>query len=181
MSTSLATDILRGMELTDFKMIHPHQDIFIEQWVRFRCMFGCSNYGKSGSCPPAVPSIEEYREAILGYETAILIHRNIPYESKEAYEKLSNQFHGKLLDAERELFLAGYYKTLLLSHTDCHVCASCKANGNRENCLFKAKSRPSVEAMGIDVYKTARAAGYEINVVRDFGNDTDRFAIILLE
>lgn len=181
MSTSLAADILREMELNDFKMINPHKDIFIEQWVRFRCMFGCSNYGKSGSCPPAVPSVEECREAIMGYETAILIHRNIPFESKEAYDELNNQFHRKLLDAERELFLAGYYKALLLSHTDCHICASCKADGNRENCLFKAKSRPSVEAMGIDVFKTARSAGYEIDVVRDFRCNTNRFAVILLE
>lgn len=179
--TSIAADILCRMGLTDFRMICPEKDIFIEQWVRFRCMFGCGNYGKSGSCPPAVPSVAECREAIMGYRTAILIHQTIPFESRESYEEMSNQLHAKLLEAERQLFLAGYYKALLLSHTDCHICASCRANGNRENCVCKTKSRPSVEAMGIDVYKTARSAGYEIDVVRDIGSDTNRFAIILLD
>lgn len=179
--TSIAADILCRMGLTDFRMICPEKDIFIEQWVRFRCMFGCGNYGKSGSCPPAVPSVAECREAIMGYRTAILIHQTIPFESRESYEEMSNQLHAKLLEAERQLFLAGCYKALLLSHTDCHICASCRANGNRENCVCKTKSRPSVEAMGIDVYKTARSAGYEIDVVRDIGTDTNRFAIILLD
>ena len=38
-----------------------------------------------------------------------------------------------------------------------------------------------MEALGIDVYKTARTAGYSINVVADHSAATNRFALLLSE
>ena len=35
----------------DFKWMAA-KDIIVAQWVRFRCMFGCPQYGKSCMCPP---------------------------------------------------------------------------------------------------------------------------------
>jgi predicted metal-binding protein len=37
-------------------------DVVVSHWPRFKCMYGCSSYGKKGSCPPSVPSVDECRE-----------------------------------------------------------------------------------------------------------------------
>ena len=47
----------------DFKWVGTDK-IVVAQWVRLRCMFGCQNYGKKGTCPPNVPSVEECRTLI---------------------------------------------------------------------------------------------------------------------
>ncbi|MFH1102907.1 MAG: DUF2284 domain-containing protein [Pseudomonadota bacterium] len=44
--------------VSDFKWIDPKQ-IIVSQWVRMKCMFGCSEYGHNASCPPNVPSVSE--------------------------------------------------------------------------------------------------------------------------
>ena len=56
--------IIKEHCFTDYKWITPRESIVVAQWVRFRCQFGCENYGKSGCCPPAVPSVDECRKMI---------------------------------------------------------------------------------------------------------------------
>ena len=43
-------------KFSDFKWIDP-KEIVVAQWVRMKCMFGCSEYGQNTSCPPNVPSL----------------------------------------------------------------------------------------------------------------------------
>ncbi|GHV77766.1 hypothetical protein AGMMS49942_25870 [Spirochaetia bacterium] len=73
--------IIKEHSFTDYKWIIPRENIIVAQWVRFRCQFGCKNYGKNGSCPPAVPSVEECRKMIYEYENAIIFHFSIQYGS----------------------------------------------------------------------------------------------------
>ncbi len=44
-------------------------------WVRLKCQFGCSGYGRPYCCPPESPTHEETREVIDSYRRAILFHR----------------------------------------------------------------------------------------------------------
>ena len=53
--------IIRENGYEDFRWISG-EDVVVCQWPRFKCMFGCSTYGKKGTCPPSVPSIEDCRE-----------------------------------------------------------------------------------------------------------------------
>ena len=57
----------------DFKWIEA-KDIVVARWVRFRCMFGCPAYGKRGTCPPNVPSIDECRQMISEYNQVAVFH-----------------------------------------------------------------------------------------------------------
>jgi len=52
--------------------------------------------------------------------------------------------------------------------------------GNRHDCKDKSHSRPSPESFAVDVYQTARNAGYDMNVVTNPG-EMNRIAIILIE
>lgn len=169
--------LLAERDIEDYRIIDPAR-IPVEQWVRFRCMFGCPNYGKMGTCPPAVPSVAECRELIAGYQKAILFHVRLTVD--DMYRDRLVAFDRKLLDLERAAFLAGYYKAFLLVCSDCSGCKTCTAHGCRVDCKNKSFARPSMEAVGIDVYQTARNAGYKIDVVNGNG-ETNRFALLLLE
>lgn len=173
--------ILVEAGIYDYKLLNPKTDIFVEHWVRLHCMFGCTNYGKSGCCPPAVPSIEECRAIVSEYNCAILIHNRFSFNDYGSYYKEINSFANNLIELERMSFLAGFYKAFLMSFTDCRQCDTCLAEGCREKCQNGKRARPSIEAMGIDVYKTARLAGYNIEVAKNYGDMLDRFAILLLE
>ena len=169
--------IIRSCGFEDYKWLIPHNDIVVAHWVRFRCQFGCNAYGKTGSCPPAVPHIDECRKMIYEYENAVVLH--FPLQSStqdDKYKRMSD-----LLELERELFLAGYYKTFLLQYADCIFCKTCVAEGTREKCLNKTKCRPSVDAMGIDMFQTVRNAGYTIQVLKERTEIQNRFAIVLIE
>jgi predicted metal-binding protein len=72
----------------DYKWIVPRENIIISSWVRFHCQFGCKNYGKNGSCPPAVPSVEECRRMIHEYENAIILHFPIQSEDNNVHYRL---------------------------------------------------------------------------------------------
>jgi predicted metal-binding protein len=162
---------------TDYKWIIPRENIVVAQWVRFRCQFGCKNYGKNGSCPPAVPSVEECRNMIYEYENAVILHFPIQSKTQEDHYTLMS----RLSELERALFLAGYYKTFLLQYNSCHLCKDCMAEGTRIKCINKSKCRPGADAMGIDVYQTAHNVGYPIQVVKDNGEITNRFAFLLVD
>jgi predicted metal-binding protein len=168
--------IVRQHGFTDYKWIVPQKDITVSRWVRFHCEFGCSNYGKLGTCPPAVPSVEECRQMIYEYENAIIFHFAMQLESKRDHLKLLVDFY----ELEREIFFAGFYKVFLLQHDSCSLCRECAAEGVREKCINKFKARPGADAMGIDVYQTAHNAGYPIQVVRNHDEMTNRFTFLLV-
>jgi predicted metal-binding protein len=170
-------EIIKQHGFTDYKWIAPQKDIIVSRWVRFHCEFGCKNYGKNGSCPPAVPSIDECREMIREYENAVIFHFSIQSENTKGHLKRLL----RLYELERAVFLAGYYKAFLLQYSSCLLCKDCTAEGAREKCVNKMKVRPGADAMGIDVYQTAHNAGYPIQVLRSHDEAANRFAFLLVQ
>ena len=73
MEKSILEKLFKDRGFPDFKWIEA-KDIVVAQWVRFRCMFGCPVYGKKGTCPPNVPSIDECRKMISEYNHVAVIH-----------------------------------------------------------------------------------------------------------
>jgi len=162
----------------DFKWIKSKQ-IKVAQWVRFKCLFGCPAYGKSGTCPPNMPPIGECREFFTEYDDAVIIHFQKSIEKKEEYRPWSREANERLLELERRVFLAGYYKAFLISFEACGQCADCAAN--RLDCLQKKGARPGADAMGIDVYATARGVGYPIQVLTNRAETMNRYAFLMVE
>lgn len=169
--------LFRQHGFDDYKWLTPEKDIIIAEWVRFHCLFGCDSYGIYASCPPAVPAVEECRRMIFEYADAVILHFPLHDATQDDMRKLSARL-GKL---EREVFLAGYYKAFLINPSSCDLCKECCAEGTREKCRNKKMSRPSAEALGIDVYQTARNAGYPIQVIREFGEPINRYVFLLIQ
>ncbi|MHC5080244.1 MAG: DUF2284 domain-containing protein [Planctomycetota bacterium] len=135
-------------------------------WVRMKCQFGCGGFGSSLCCPPHTPAPDKMRKVLDAYKRALLL---------EAVKKGPTGIAAKL---EREVFLAGYYKALGLGAGPCYLCEECAFG---EGCRNPRQARPCMESCGIDVFKTARDNGFEIDVVRHRGEKGHFFGTVLID
>jgi predicted metal-binding protein len=148
--------------------IVPPAEVHTAAWVRLKCQFGCDGYGQCLVCPPFTPTPDQTRQVLDCYRRAILIHF-----SPEAEVKAT------VVDLEREIFLRGAWKAFALGAGPCFLCKSCALESGR--CRHAEQARPAMEACGIDVYSTARKAGFEIDVVRTRRQCPDYFGLILVD
>ncbi len=162
----------------DYRWVDP-KSIVVAQWVRMKCTFGCREYGKSACCPPNVPSVPECRALFREYKAGVIFHFGKKVAKPEDRFAWTRGVNSKLLKLEREVFLAGYYKTFLLFMDSCNLCDACP--GVRAECKYPKLSRPTPEAMGIDVFSTVRTVGYTIEVLSDYGQEMNRYAFLLIE
>jgi predicted metal-binding protein len=169
--------ILQNQDFVDYKWINP-RDIVVAQWVRVKCMFGCSDYGL-GTCPPNTPSVAECEKFFSEYKSGLII-RLKKFADKNFYPSdWSREMTSKLLQIEKEIFLSGFHKAFLLNQTCCSLCNDC--SGNRKDCRDKKNSRPSPESFAVDVYQTVKNVELEINVVAENPAEINRIAILLIE
>ncbi|MFC1877155.1 DUF2284 domain-containing protein [Thermodesulfobacteriota bacterium] len=54
-------------------------------------------------------------------------------------------------------------------------------SGVREECIEPRSSRPSPEAMGVDVFATMQKIDYPLAVLPDYHDTMNRYAILLIE
>jgi predicted metal-binding protein len=159
------------MEMDGAKVIDT-RSIVTAEWVRMKCQFGCHNFGLSHCCPPRTPTPDQTRKVIDAYQKAILLHRRL---KKEERTKGLNQ---AIVRLEIEIFLDGYYKAWSMGSGPCRLCKECDITGS---CKHGFEARPSMEACGIDVFKTARDNGFPIAVLRTHEEERDLFGLILVE
>jgi predicted metal-binding protein len=162
----------------DFKWIDP-KEIVVAQWVRMKCKFGCDDYGRNASCPPNTLPIAECRQFFNEYRTAALFRFEKKVDEPKDRHPWTNEVHQQLSVLEREVFLQGNEKAFLLFIGNCRLCSKCPSV--REECKHPDLSRPSLEAMGVDVFTTVRQQGYPIKVLADYEEAMNRYALLLVE
>lgn len=145
----------------------PTAQVFTATWVRMKCTYGCGGYASSRNCPPYSPTPERTQRVLDEYQTAILVHGDRTSDIREIVPTL-----------EREVFLAGYYKAFGYACGPCRLCEECDLEGP---CRHPHRSRPAMEACGIDVFATARAAGFPIEVVTDYDCEQNTYGLVLVE
>jgi predicted metal-binding protein len=85
----------------------------------------------------------------------------------------------KAVAFEREVFLADLPKAFVFPPASCDLCTDCP--GSKKECKQPRAARPSLEAFSVDVYSTARKIGYPIHVLKGYGEETNRFGLLLVE
>ena len=163
------------MGIEEAKVIDPGSVVTAE-WVKMKCQYGCPGFGESLCCPPRTPTPEMTRKVVDSYRKAILLHQRLS-KRKTRWVRFEN-FSKAIVRLEIEIFLDGYYKAWSMGCGPCDLCKKCNLSGS---CRHGFKARPSMEACGIDVYKTARDNGFPIEVVRSHGDEMNLFGLILVE
>jgi len=169
--------LFRKHGYSDFKWIDPKK-IVISQWVRMKCTFGCRNFGKSGCCPPETPSVDECERFFHEYQDAVIFHFEKKVKKPEDRHAWTATINKKLLELEREVFLAGNRKAFLLFMDSCELCKECAAS--RRDCYNKKGARPAPEAMAMDVFATVEAVGYPIEVLTNYKQAMNRYAFLMV-
>ena len=146
----------------------PASQVRTAAWVRMKCRYGCPRYGFSRQCPPETQTPEKTRWLLDDYRWALLVEGTPPGRS----------FHERLLDLEKQAFLAGFHRALIFGAGPCPLCSECTtANA----CRHPEKVRPAMEACGIDVYATAKGTGIRLTPVPDRTGYVKYFGLLLME
>lgn len=145
-------------------------DIVVDERVRLKCQVPvCDSYNRNLMCPPRVPSVAEFREALKNYSRAILIqvsselhatYANVPTE--EVFLP-ARKLHELVNLGERESFTRGFRFAAGFIGGCCRLCDECVVLHGETSCRFPFKARPSMEAMGIDVVATVEKAGMPVS------------------
>ncbi|MFH1079574.1 MAG: DUF2284 domain-containing protein [Pseudomonadota bacterium] len=136
-------------------------DIVVDERVRLKCQIPiCDHYSKNLMCPPFVPSVAFFRDALARYTGAILIQITTPLPesmaggpSAEIYTS-AKKLHELVNLAEKWSFAYQFRFATGLIGGCCWLCDECVAVRNGLVCRHPFKARPSMEAMGIDVVET---------------------------
>lgn len=161
------------------KVIHP-SSVVTGAWVRLKCQYGCTEYGKGYCCPPETPTPERTRMVLDSYHRAILFHFEAIKNADRSRKKVLATFFKDLVDLEGEMFKDGYYRAFVYLAGPCGLCKECSKLKN-EPCKFRFKARPAMEACGIDVYQTARNNGSYVKPLREKKESQNTFCLMLVD
>jgi predicted metal-binding protein/2-polyprenyl-3-methyl-5-hydroxy-6-metoxy-1,4-benzoquinol methylase len=138
-----------------------------EAWVRAKCSYGCAEYGKRWSCPPHSMDQAGFAELLGCYSRALLVAGQPPLRD----------FQEQLLALEKEAFLAGFAKALVLSGGPCCCCEACPPEG----CRHPEKRRPSLESCGCDVFALARSCGLPLVPLKSSDDFVQYIGLLLVD
>lgn len=174
-SKDLLKYVEMGRELgADLVEVIPSSIVEVSQLVKMKCQVPrCYYFGECANCPPFSPSVAEIKEVITGCKDALLIAckvepvddfinpEMVARKGQAHYRKVS-----KLVSKiERAAFLDGYYLSVGFAAGCCkfYLCNDyvCQYLVSKK-CRFPLMSRPSMESVGIDVFKLVSRIGWEI-------------------
>jgi predicted metal-binding protein len=146
--------------------------VIVDERVRTKCSNPkCAAYGTNANCPPHSPDLDTIRKIVAKYTYALLVYSRFPGEnftdgpSTPKAVKSREQNHEIVGRVEAAAFDDGYYlatgladgpcRALYCGENDCSV-----LEGKR--CRAPYKARFAMESWGMDVYRMAVQAGWEI-------------------
>ena len=163
----------------------PANQIVVDERVRLKCAVPvCQGYGNYLHCPPNTMAVEEFRTILTRYGAALLVqvvsdHSSVDLDDeglagKDAVE-LEEELHGEpnrllgkvITRLEGEAFKAGFHYSAGFAGGICLLCSKCVGVASGEPCRHPFEARPSMEGVGIDVFKTAANAGMPIALSSD--------------
>ena len=191
------------LEAIDAKII-PTYKIFVEKRVILKCR-GCLGYGKKLTCPPHIPTVNEFREILKEYRYALLVKfispaiadeeiakapyrtrldPTMPEETREKAAKFwadcydhSDKITLSMLELEKTAFNEGYTFAVAFVNGACRLCEKC--NVEKGICLHSNMARIPEHGVGINMKKTA--AESEMPIVFPIKGQPEPMAILLID
>lgn len=157
----------KEMGALDAALIGP-DDVKLDPRCYLKCIYGCPDWGTQWTCPsaPGAVSMEQFKEMLERYRYILLIRTS----NKKDNQKISYAI-------ERQAYIDGYY--FAFSASDCGLCASCAFP---KPCKFPHKARPAMQALGIDVFATAKGQNFPISTLEEGEDDKQNwYSLVLIE
>jgi len=149
-------------------------DIPVDERVTLKCQIPrCFGYGAGAHCPPNTLKPEELRGLLKKFQFAVFFIKEVPAEvivrdKATIKERVAayQEVYKIVNDLESLAFHDGHYLAFGFGagscrHTFCGQLESCQALEGKK-CRFSLRSRPSMEAVGIDVYRMVAESGWDI-------------------
>ena len=162
--------------------IIPASGVILDERVRLKCEVPrCAGYGQYLTCPPHVMPVEAFSKIRSRYRWGLLVQveaKDIDSTEKgkgrinravlKEYREVHRPFKLKLLEivetVESAAFKRGMRFAAGLVGGSCVLCERCVDDKSSEACRHSFRARPAMEAVGIDVIKTAQMAGLPIHL-----------------
>jgi len=134
--------------------------LIFEERVKMNCFY-CGKYNTNWKCPPRIPSLD-YHKMIDEFEHVAFIWVEESLKDRD-YDSVRNDssihLHKALLECEKWLYLNNNSTALSFTAGSCKLCKNgCAPN----HCANPYQSRTPVEALGINVVKSARIFDIDI-------------------
>ena len=180
-------------------------DVCVENRVTLKCRVGCVGYGKKLTCPPYVPTANEFKDILNEYKYALLVKFKSPAKADREticsiyknwldpdtpedlknkadtfwndYFDYSQDIHNIMLELEKAAFNKGYTFALAFVNGSCRLCDVC--NTKNGICIHPNMARIPEHAVGINMKKTAEDAGMEIQF--PFSGHPEPMTILLVD
>jgi len=146
----------------------------VDERVRLKCSVPlCPHYNHCLFCPPNTPPVDFVRNVVRRYSRALLFAADvIPPEEfsdrsiqREAFSKWTTKVLEVVATIETQALASGYYLAMGFSSGGCRrtLCGQERClNLQGGKCPFPLKARPSMEGMGIDVFRLVTKVGWDI-------------------
>lgn len=155
--------------------IVPASWVEVDERVRLKCFVPmCGYYGRNPYCPPRAPELSFIRSAFSRYRRAILLAlevvpptafsvRSPGQKAAHSWARRNMEIVGRL---ETMALGNGYYLAAAFSQLSClaSLCdpeTGCQVLQGRR-CAHALRSRPSLESMGVDVFRLVARVGWDI-------------------
>jgi predicted metal-binding protein len=170
---------------SDAKAI-PAEKVYVEHRVRTKCTIPrCPAYGQSANCPPHSLEVPKIRDLVseckcgvlvkLDLEPSLMVGDDLGEVDKDGNIVATNELrqllnrYRKLSDIvtqiESQAFYDGHYLAVAFAAGSCraHYCnfLDCTVLEG-DPCRFALRARPSMEGSGMDAFRMASEAGWEI-------------------
>ncbi len=160
-------ELARELGMADAVLLTPAQVHFDPRAI-LKCRWGCEDYHRPNpKCGERGTSLEERRAMLERYGQILLVHAHDAHRLSRA-----------VLEIERQAFLAGLYFAFAVRY--CRYCPTCAVDQGQA-CAFPQKVRPCDQAFGLDMYRTARAAGLPCQVLTSPDQEQNRYGLVLLD
>ena len=136
----------------------------------------CSSYGKSWSCPPACPSIDEMRDRAAAYSDGLLLQTIGDLEDSYDWEGIrdASARHKENFTRLRNELEKNFAAVYPMGAGGCRLCESCTYPD--EPCRYPDKMSMSMEASGLFVSKVCT----DNNLSYNYGPDKIAFTSCFL-
>ncbi|MCC8044081.1 MAG: DUF2284 domain-containing protein [Clostridiales bacterium] len=151
-------------------------DLVFEERVRMNCFY-CGKYNNAWKCPPRIPELD-YKKMFSEFDNIAMIYVSLSLQEGKDYSTVrtesSVKLHLALLECEKWLYQHNNSTALSFIGGSCKLC---KSGCAPTKCANPYKARTPVEALGINILRTASKYGLEITFPPD--KDMKRVGLLL--